>query len=79
MAFLVLVIDAPGNTIAQLNAKEVAQASSKPHEGVQACKNILEALLAGAAEGSVQATTRDTDPSVATSGSGSTQVTYNLK
>jgi len=77
MEFLVLVIDSP-DSIAQLNSKQVVQ-TAKPQEGVVACREYLEAILAGAVDCSVQVTTRDTDPSVATSGSGSAQVTYNLK
>lgn len=78
MAFMVLVIDVPNESIAQLNAK-VVTAASRRQEGVASCRNYLDALLAGAVDGSVQVTTRSTDPSVATAGTGSAQVTYNLK
>jgi len=78
MAFLVLVIDSTNDSIAQLNAKLRAD-STKALEGVGACRDYLEAILNGSVDCSVQATTRDTDPSVATSGSGSAQTSFNLK
>lgn len=77
MAFLVLEIDAPANTIAQLNAK--IQRPTKPLEAVVEMRNLCDAILAGAVDASVQATTRDVTASVSTSGSGSQQVLYNLK
>lgn len=77
MARLVLVIDTT-DSIAQLNSK-CLKGSSKPHDSLQNCRNYIDAILAGAVDASVQSTTRDTDPSVGTSGSGSTQETYNLK
>ncbi len=77
MAFLVLVIDVPTDSIAQLNSD--IQRTGNPHVAVVQARNELDAILAGAKDASVQVTTRDTDPSVATSGSGSTQITYNLK
>lgn len=76
MAFLVLVIDTSDN-IANLNQK--VQRPTKPHEAVVNCRNYLDAILAGAKDCSVQVTTRDTDPAVATSGTGSQQESYNLK
>lgn len=77
MAYLVLVIDSP-DSIAQLNSKISADATCQ-HQGVEQLKQYLEEILAGTRDCSVQSTSRDTDPSVATSGSGSTQKTYNLK
>lgn len=77
MAFLVLVINTP-DTIADLNAK-IQMDATKPRDGVGRARNYLEAILAGAKDCAVQATTRDTDPSVATSGSGSLQKLFNLK
>lgn len=73
MAFLVLVVNVPNETIAQLN---VVQEPGKVWESIQNQKQILIDIQAGVLAGVVQATVRDTDPSVSTSGSGSTQNTY---
>ncbi len=77
MAFIVLEIDVPASSIADLNAK--CQRPTKPHDAINACQNLLSAILAGAADASVQVTTRDVTAAVATSGSGSQQELYNLK
>lgn len=77
MAFLVLEIDAPAHTIAQLNSK--IQRPTKPLEAVIEMRNLCDAILAGTVDASVQATTRNITASVSTSGSGSTQFSYNLK
>lgn len=76
MAFIVLVIDVPGESIGTLNAN---QNSGNPHEAVSNAQNLLNGIQAGAVDASIQMTVRDTDPSVATSGAGSTQESYNLK
>jgi len=77
MAFLVLEIEVPGQGINQLNAS--CQRPTKPHDAVNACRNLLEAICAGAIDASVQVTSRDTTASVSTSGSGSQQESYNLR
>lgn len=77
MAFLVLVIDAPADNIANLNAK--IQRPTKTYESVNNARNYLEAIAGGLVDASVQITTRDTDPGVTTSGAGSDQELYNLK
>lgn len=77
MAFLVLEIDVPAQSIAQLNAS--CQRSGNPQSAVNLCRNLLEAICAGAIDASIQVTSRDVTASVATSGSGSQQESYNLK
>lgn len=77
MAFLVLELDVPGYSIAELNAK--CQRPTKQQDAVNACRNLLDAICAGAVDASVQVTSRDTTASVSTSGSGSQQENYNLK
>lgn len=77
MAFVVLVIETPKDSIAELNSK--IQRPGKPHEAVVQARNYLDGILAGCTDSSVQITSRDTDPSVSTSGSGSEQESYNLK
>lgn len=77
MAFLVLEIDIPAQAIAELNAR--IQRPTNQHAAVVEMRNLCDALLGGAIDGSVQATTRDVTASIATSGTGSTQYLYNLK
>ncbi len=77
MSFLVIVIDSPKDSIQNLNDK--SQTPTKPEEAVNLLSNYLDGIKAGTIDASVQVTTRNTDPSVGTSGSGSTQYTYNLK
>ncbi len=76
MAKLVIEIDST-DSIAQLNSKVMFP--TKALEGVIALRNYLDAMLAGCVDASAQVTSRDTTASVSTSGSGSQQVTYNLK
>ena len=76
MAFVCLVIDVPSDSISQLN---VLQNPVNPHEAVVNAWNLADAILAGVKDASVQITVRDPDPSIATSGSGSSQQSYNLK
>lgn len=73
MAYMVLVVNVPNETIAQLN---IVQEPTKVWESIQNCTQVLIDIQAGVLAGTVQATIRDTDPSVSTSGSGSTQQTY---
>ncbi len=77
MAFLVLVIDSPNDSIDELNSK--IQRPTNSHEAVNNCIDYLGAIAGGARDASVQITTRDTDPSVGTSGADSEQELYNLK
>lgn len=76
MAFLVLVIDT-SDSIADLNGK--IQRPTNPHEAIANARNYLDAIMGGTKDASVQMTTRDSDPSVGTSGSGSEQESYDLK
>lgn len=74
MAYLVYVISIPSEGIGQLNAD--SQFPTKPDEMLNAAGNIIDALAGGLKNGTIQVTTRDTDPTVSTSGSGSQQFTY---
>ncbi len=76
MAFVCIVVEVPSDSIARLNSD--IQRPTKPHEAVANLKNLCQALQAGAKDGIVQITTRDTDPSISTSGSGSQQESYSL-
>lgn len=77
MAFLVLVINCPNDSIAQLNAE--IQEPTLARETMQNCENLIQAIKGGEKSGIIQATVRSTDPSVGTAGSGSTQFTYSQK
>lgn len=77
MAHIVLVIDDPNMTIEQLNAK--IQRETKPHEAAQNLVNYINALASRIADAEMQVVVRDTDPSVSTSGTNSTDVTYDYK
>lgn len=74
MAYLVLVVNIPGDNIAQLNAE--TQFPTKVPESIQGAINVLQAIDGGHKPAVVQITTRDSDPSVSTSGSGSQQNSY---
>lgn len=78
MARLVLVIDT-SDSIAQLNAKLNLADTGNGEEHASLLANYLSACQGGMVDASIQVTTRDTDPSVSTSGSGSLQRTYSLK
>lgn len=76
MAHLVIVVDT-SDSIADLNSK--IQRATKPHEALNLILNYINAINGGVTDASLQVTVRDTAPSVSTSGTGSTQLTYNLK
>lgn len=78
MAFIVMVLDVPSDSIAQLNSKYQLD-STKQREVFLKSRDLMEAIASGAVDASMQITVRDTDPAVATSGSGSSQISYNLK
>ncbi len=74
MAYLCIVINVPNDSITQLNA--VAQTVNTVEQEVNALGNFLDGINGGMIPASLQVTTRDTDPSISTSGSGSQQLTY---
>lgn len=74
MAYIVLVINAPNNSIGDLNNR--CQNAGNLNDPINKCANLLAAIAGGKLPAAVQVTTRDTDPAVATSGSGSAQNTY---
>ena len=75
MAYLVIVIQSPNDNIQNLN--DQTQFPTKVDESINGCINFLTAIEGGHKAAVVQVTTRDSDPSVSTSGSGSTQDSYN--
>jgi len=74
-ARLVLVITV-NDSIDELNSS--IHRTGKQREAVQNCINYLTGMGSGTKSGTLQITTRDTDPAVTTSGSGSTQETHTL-
>jgi hypothetical protein len=75
---LVIIVDTENHSIADLNER-VNLGADKPHESIRACRDYLDAVLSGAVNADVEITTRDTEPAVSTSGSGSVQVQIALK
>lgn len=79
MAHLVIVIDT-NDTISALNDKLGLDPSVVNSEETMArVANYVAACQGSAVDASVQLTSRDTAPSVATSGSGSKQRSFSLK
>lgn len=76
MAYLCIVINSSNDSIANLNDK--IQRPTKALDAVVNVRNYMDALLAGAVDGTVQVTTRSTDPSIGTAGSDSEQESYDL-
>jgi len=77
MAHVAIILDASGDSIEQLNAK--LQRAGKPEEAAQALCNFLLGASSGMESCEMQIVVRDTDPSVSTSGTNSTDETYDLK
>jgi hypothetical protein len=75
MAYIVLVINCPKDSIQTLN--DIAQMPTKVDESINGCINILTSIEGGLRAAIVQVTTRDSDPSVSTSGAQSQQNSYN--
>lgn len=74
MAFMVLVVNLPNDSINNINA--MSQLPTKVEESIQGAIQVLIDIQAGTKAGVVQVTSRDTDPSVSTSGTNSQQQTY---
>lgn len=74
MAYLVIVVNVPQDSINELNAR--CQFPTKVHESIDAVSQYLEKVNSGNKPASVQVTTRSTDPAVSTAGTGSLQKTY---
>jgi len=72
---MVLVVNLPNDTITNINQN--MQFPTKIDESIQGAIQFLIDAQAGTKAASVQITSRDTDPAVSTSGSGSLQYTYN--
>lgn len=77
MAYIVLVINAPNNSIDDLNNR--CQNPGNLNDPINKCGNLLHAIAGGKITAAVQVTTRDSDPSVSTSGADSQQNTYDKR
>lgn len=75
MAYLAIIINAPNDSIGELNAK--AQLPTKVSDEINALIDYLSSIAAGARAASIQVVSRDTDPSVTTSGTDSQSNVYN--
>lgn len=74
MSHVVIVVSDPNSSIEQLNAKlQNTSGSDKSSLINLAIDYLASALVGNVVAGSVQVTTRDTDPGVATSGANSQQ------
>jgi hypothetical protein len=74
MAYLVIVVNSPNDSISELNQR--CQFPTKVHVSIDSCSEYLEKIVSGNKAAVVQVTTRDTDPAVATHGTGSLQKSY---
>lgn len=74
MAFLTITVEVPSASVDQLNQQlPLAGASfdsSRPQEAVQALKNLLDGISAGAQDADLDIAVRSTDPAVAANGGG---------
>lgn len=77
MAHLVIVIDT-SDSIAEINAKLDLANGGNPEEHAAKIANYIAACQGGSVDASLQVTSRDTAPSVSTSGSGSQQKVFDL-
>lgn len=75
MPYLCIVVQVPNLQIQDLNDR--CQFPTKVEEAIQGNITLLESIQAGVTSGLVQVTTRDTDPAISTSGTGSEQYSYN--
>ena len=79
MARVVVVINDPNATIAQLNAKLQNTSNAEKNNLINLLRDYTGgASMGNVAAGTVQVITRDTDPAVSTSGAGSQSVTVNV-
>jgi hypothetical protein len=79
MAHLVIVIDAQSDDIAALNDKlGLSPSVVNPDETMAKIANYIASCQGSMVDAAVRVTTRDSDPAVATSGSGSLQRTFTL-
>lgn len=75
MAYLCIVVSLPSESIAQI--KPQVNNATNVHEGLQGVVTVLEALSGGEKRSdNCYVVVRDSDPSVSTSGSGSSSVDY---
>lgn len=81
MSFIMIRIEVPGMDETQLNSKVFdapAGDSTKPHEGVNALRNLMDAINGGTIDAEVDVAVRATTQAITTSGSGSSAA-WNLK
>ena len=74
MAYLVLTINVPGQTIGDLNNIFIGLEST---DDILQCASFLKGVAGGNYPANVEVTTRNTDPAVATDGGASAQQNNN--
>lgn len=75
-SYLVIVIGSNNDSIANFN--QILPDASKPDEALNSLIDYLSKVVGPGVSCTVQTTTRSTDPSVTTVGTGSTQTNYSL-
>lgn len=81
MSFVMVRIEVPAMDESQLNDKVLGSQSgdnTKPQEGVNALRNLMDAINAGSIDAQVDVAIRATTQSITASGAGSS-AQYNLK
>lgn len=73
--YINLTINVPADTVAQLNSIAY-QDSTKPEEGIEAMRNLMDAINGGLVAAEIELAVCDADPSVTASGGGN-QWVYN--
>lgn len=76
-AYLMIRVELPNADLTQTSQKLVDD-DTKPHEGVQAVKQILEDLIAGVQDGTVVIATRDSTQAITATGTGNMGASYSL-
>ncbi len=76
MAYIMIRVEAPNVSVGDMNAKLTD--STKPHDGVELLRNLMDACLARGIPAQVDVAVRETTQAIAADGDGDT-ASYNLK
>lgn len=76
MAYVVIEINAPGLSIAELNQK--CHNSGNAHGAANLLSGLIAGIAGGAQDADLKVVTKDAATTINTSGSGSTSETYDL-
>jgi len=81
MAFVMVRVEVPAMSDSQLNEKVLSSQSgdsTKPQEGINALRNLMDAINAGSIDAQVDVAIRSTTQAITASGNGSSAA-FNLK